>query len=351
MLDSFPRSLTLRRAERRIGIDAGGLFRASPGIATGMPSVRKLIIDLDPGVGDALAATLALLDPDLDVLALTATAGVVSGSTATRNLHAVVAEVDPPKWPRIGAAPPNAPWAERGRTAPGSMLDALRGPTGLGDMEVVVPELHHRHESSKVLIDIVRDHPHEVTLLTLGPLGNVVAACERAPDFLGLLAGFVCLGGSVDAGGDITAAAETNIFLNPEAARLILSAPEAKTLVPLDVTNRVILTYELFQRVTDAPHEGAAFLRRLLPFSFRAHHQFLGMEGIPIREATALAAVARPHLFRTIPLPVDVETQGELTRGMTVFERRPQHVTKASTTVAVEVDAQGILDYVTAILR
>src|SRR5262249_12047037 len=158
------------------------------------------------------------------------------------------------KWPRIGAAAPNAPGAERKWTGPGSLLDALHGPTGLGDMEVVVPELHHQHESSKVLIDVVRDHPHQVTLLTLGPLGNGVAGCERAPDFLSLLGGLVCLGGSVDAGGDITAAAETNIFLNPEAARAVLAAPEAKMLVPLDITNRIVLTLEQFQRITEADH-------------------------------------------------------------------------------------------------
>jgi inosine-uridine nucleoside N-ribohydrolase len=309
------------------------------------------MIDLDPGVGDAFAAVLALLDPELDVLALTATAGAVSGGIATRNLQAIVANLDPPKWPRFGAAMSPALLSDAGQAKSQPLLDALYGPTGLGDMEVVVPELHHRHESSKVLIDVVRDNPHQVILLTLGPLSNVVAACERAPDFLGLLRGLVCLGGSIDAGGDITAAAEMNIYLNPEAARMVLASPEAKTLVPLDVTNRVVMTYEQFQRISDAGIPAAAFLRKLLPFSFRAHHQFLGMEGIWLREVVALAAVARPSLFRMQPLEVDVETHGELTRGMTVFERRPQHQTRASANVAVEVDAQGVIDYVTQLLR
>jgi inosine-uridine nucleoside N-ribohydrolase len=312
---------------------------------------RKLIIDLDPGVGDAFAAVLALLDPELDVLAMTATAGAVPGAVATRNLQAVVAQVDPAKWPRIGAAATSGISADAKHSSRGSMLDILNGPTGLGDMEVVVPELHHRHESWKVLTDIVRANPHQVTLLTLGPLTNVVAACERAPEFLELLGGLVCLGGSVEAGGDITAAAETNIFLNPEGARSILTSADAKTLIPLDVTNRVVLTYEHFQRIAEATAPAAAFLRQLLPFSFRAHHQFLGMEGIFLREVVALAAITRPSLFRLHAYAVDVETQGELTRGMTVFERRRQHHTKASTNVALDVDAQGIADYVTQLLR
>lgn len=313
--------------------------------------MRKLIIDLDPGIGDAFAAVLALLDPELDVMALTATAGYLSGVVATRNLQAVVAQIDPSKWPRIGAAQTPSLLSARNRASAAGLLEALHGPTGLGDMEVVVPELHHRHESSRVLIDIVRANPHQVTLLTLGPLGNIVTACERAPDFLELLGGFVCLGGSIAVGGDITAAAETNMFLNPEAARTVLGSPQAKSLVPLDVTNRVVLTYEQFQRLADATTPAAAFLRQLLPFSFRAHHQFLGMEGIWLREVAALAAIARPHLFQWQPLAVDVETHGVLTRGMTVFERRPQHVTRSSATVAVEVDAQGVIDYVTQLLR
>jgi inosine-uridine nucleoside N-ribohydrolase len=313
--------------------------------------VRKIVIDLDPGVGDAFAAVLALADPNLDVLGLTATPGCMSGSVATRNLHAVVGQLDPPKWPRIGASQAPALLSERAREHHGRMLDASYGPTGLGDLEVVVPELHHRHESSKVLIDLVRANPHQITLLTLGPLGNLVTACERAPDFLELLGGLVCLGGAVAEGGDITAVAETNIFLNPEAARVVLAGPEAKSLIPLDVTNRVILTYEQFQRIADAPSPAAAFLRKLLPFSFRAHHQFLGVEGIWLREVVALAAVARPQLFDFKPLPVDVETHGELTRGMTVFDRRREYAGKASTAVALDCDTQGIIDYVTQLLQ
>jgi inosine-uridine nucleoside N-ribohydrolase len=313
--------------------------------------MRKLMIDLDPGVGDATAAVLAMLDPELDLLALTATAGSVSGTVATRNLQAIVGEVDPPKWPRIGCARSPALLAETGRAHFGTYLDTLNGPTGLGDMEVVVPELHHPHESSKMLVDIARAHPYQVTLLTLGPLSNVVAACERAPEFLGLLAGLVCLGGSVSEGGDLTAVAETNVYLNPEAARTVLTSSEAKTLIPLDVTNRVTLTFEQFNRIAGAPSRAAGFLNRLLPFSFRAHHQYLGMEGIWLREVTALAAVARSQLFRMHALPVDVETHGELTRGMTVFERRPQYSKKSNANVALEVDAQGVIDYMTQLLR
>jgi len=310
---------------------------------------RKLIIDLDPGIGDAVAAVLAMLDPEVDLLALTATAGCVSGRVATRNLHGIVAQIDPAKWPRIGAA--DAPTTGEQATSFRRKLEALNGPTGLGDLEIVAPELHHRHESSKVMLDTVRAHPHQVTLLTLGPLSNVAAACERSPDFLGLLGGLVCLGGSVAAGGDITAAAETNMLLDPEAARSVLASPEAKTLVPLDTTNAAMITYENFNRISDGDSRAASFLKQLLAFYFRAHHQVLGVEGIWLREVVALAAVVRPDLFRLQPLRVDVEVRGELTRGMTVFDRRLPASGSANAAVALDVDSQAVVDYMTPLLR
>jgi inosine-uridine nucleoside N-ribohydrolase len=308
-----------------------------------------MIIDLDPGIGDAVAALLAMLDPQIDLLALTATAGRVSGKLATRNLHGIVGLVDPPKWPRIGSAdgPSPAPLP----ASFGQQIGALDGPTGLGDLEIVAPELHHQHESSKVMIDIVRANPGQVTLLTLGPLTNVAAACERVPGFLSLLGGLICLGGSVAAGGDVTAAAETNMYLDPESARLVLASGEAKTLIPLDTTNAVIVTYEQIDRVSVGTSPAVMLLKQLLPYYFRAHHQFLGMEGIWLREVVALTAVARPELFRWQSLPVDVEVRGDLTRGVTVFDRRRQHTEKANAAVALEVDTQGVIDYMTQLLR
>jgi len=313
--------------------------------------VRKLIVDLDPGIGDAFAAVLALADPSLDVLALTACSGCVPGPVATRNIQAILAHLDPPKWPRLGSARGAAPTVDRRAPVCEAFLGELHGPTGLGDIEFPAAQLHNPHESAKVLVDLVRTHPHEVTVLTLGPLGNLAAAMERAPDFLELLGGLVCCGGAISRGGDVTAAAETNMYLDPEAAHLVLDSRYPKTLVPLDATGQVALTLDHLSKITQIDSPASRFLGKLLPVSFRMHRQRLGWEQMGLAEVSALAVLSRPNLAQTSSLPISVETSGELTRGSTVADRRGQFAPRANTDVVQEIDPRGVLEYALEMLR
>ena len=311
--------------------------------------VQKVIIDADPGIGDAVAIALALLDPEIDVVGITATAGQVSGEDATRNVQAIVKTLDPPKWPRLGSSNAETPYQNicLTRVSP----EALNGPSGLGDCEFRFAELHHPHDSAKLMIELVRHEPNEITLLTLGPLTNVEVACERAPEFLELLKGLLSLGGSIQVGGDVTASAELNVYADPVAARSVLRSPATKTLVPLDISSRVVLTFEQFNRLTSGSTPIISFLKQLLPYSFRAHHEQLGLEGIRVHEVVALAAIARPRLFRSEPMMMDVETKGDLTRGMTVFDRRGVRHWQTNIDVLCEIDAQGVLDYLSHVMR
>ncbi|MCH8830500.1 MAG: nucleoside hydrolase [Planctomycetes bacterium] len=308
--------------------------------------VQKIIIDADAGIGDAVAVALALFDPQIDVIAVTATAGCVSGQAVTRNLQAVIEALDPPKWPRLGGSTAVVPTnSGRGRDD-AITAETLDGPGGLGDFEFEVADLHNLRDAAKVMIDAVRNDPNEITLLTLGPLTNVKMASELLPGFLGLLKGLYCQGGSVECGGDVTAAAEFNIFANPEAARHVLHSAATKTLVPLDVSRRPVLTFELFDRVRSRSHAVLAeFLGRLLPFAFRVQHNVLGCEGVPLHEVTALCAISQPRLFESQPMSVEVETSGDLTRGMTVFDRRGIPQWQENIDVLNDVDTQGVLDY------
>lgn len=317
---------------------------------------QKLIIDADPGIGDALAIAIALLDPDLDLIALTAVGGCVSAVQAGRNLQSVVEALDPPKWPRIGVADSgqrlqeaevacedSPEWQQRQR--------CLNGPDGLGDWKPSVADLHHPKDAPKLMTELARQYPQEIVVLTLGPLTNLALACDRDAEFLGRLQEIVCLAGAVTAPGNITPSAEFNVLHHPEAARLVLRFPATKTLVPLDVSQKTMLTFEQFHRLnlTDETRCGH-LLRQLIPFALRAHHQHSGVEGMWLPELTALASIARPKLFHRTTMAIDVETDGKLTRGMTVFDRRAKPSWRGNIDVLHDVDAQGVLDYLTSIV-
>lgn len=311
---------------------------------------RKLIIDADPGIGDALAVALAVLDPEVDLLAVTATAGCVDGPTATRNLTAILTLLDPDKRPKVGAC--GGGDAGVGPGFGGEELDwaVVNGPDGLGDWELPDVELYAPRDSPRLLTELVREHEGEVTLLTLGPLTNVKLAAERWGGFYEALAGLVIAAGSVEAGGDATAAAEFNVAADPLAARSVLRGRAAKTLVPLDVTRRPTLDPSASAALrADATGGAGELLSHLLPWALRSNHQHFGVEGVSLQEPTALAAAVRPDLFDREGMAVDVETGGDLTRGMTVFDRRGVRRWQTNVEVVREVDAAGVRAYVAEI--
>jgi inosine-uridine nucleoside N-ribohydrolase len=313
---------------------------------------HKLIIDADPGIGDALAIAVALFDPEIDLIGLTATAGCVTGRTATRNVQAIVENLDSPKWPRIGGLTSDVPVECPPLDPVGEMVAKVNGPSGLGDLQVEVADLHNIRDPARVLTELVRMAPNEITLLTLGPLTNVERACERSPDFLGLLKRIICLCGAVDGGGDVTAAAEFNVFCDPEAARNVLRMPATKTMIPLEISRQAVLTMDHIQRLNlDESTRRGRFFKEMLTYSFRAYHRELGREGIPLREIVALAAVTRLDLFESRRMAMDVEVAGELTRGTTVADRRmtiPVH--RLNMEVPYRVSDAGVLDYFCRIL-
>ncbi len=311
----------------------------TPGIIhtrTGQFMTRKVILDVDPGVDDAVALALALWDPRLEVLAVTATGGNVSPEQATRNVQTVIEQLDPPRWPRIGAANPDQTLRRDGRS--------VHGENGLGGAQFRLAELHHRHRSDKVLSDTLRSVPSgEVTILALGPLSNIATMLRAEPDLAGIIGHLVIMGGAVTVPGNVTAAAEHNIYADAHAARTVFASPVTKTLVPLDVTSQVVMTYDLLDRLPPKSTRTGAFLRSILPGSFRLHHQ-LGLEGIYLHDVVALLAALHPGLFRTEGMHGDVETEGTLTYGMTVFDRRIQAKAQPNMDVAIDADCAGVID-------
>lgn len=305
---------------------------------------HKVIIDADPGIGDAIAIVFAMLDPAIDLVGLTATGGVISGRNSARNLQTLVELVDPQKHPRLGASEEAQELADVSFRSCSLPVYQLHGPHGLGELEPPGIDLANRTASPRVISEIARDSPHDVTLLTLGPLTNVARAYERTPDLPGLLGGLVCCGGAVGQSGDVSASSEFNIFANPEAARIVLRSPATKRLVPLDVTTRPKLTFEDMTRLTGCRGALAALVQ-MIRYRMRMNRQHFGFEGIHINEFTALATISRPELFESREMLVDVEVAGELTRGMTVFDRRGIEHWQANIDVYYYVDERGVIDY------
>jgi inosine-uridine nucleoside N-ribohydrolase len=297
---------------------------------------RKVIIDCDPGIDDAIAISMALFDPRVDVVAVTATAGNVPAEQASRNVQAIIERLDPPRFPRVGAA---------SFTEGCASLDnrLMHGDDGLGNQGFVVSRLHHQHPSEKVICDAVRADPHNVTLICLGPLTNVARAFQRDPELPVLVDRLIIAGGCVDGIGNVTAAAEYNMFFDASSARTVFRSPVTKTLIPLDVTRTVKVTLDFLEKLPAESTRVGGFLRKIVPFLFRAYHQRLGQESILLHDAVTMTFALDPTLFECAEMSGDVETRGELTLGTTVFDRRHNPQLRPNMDVARRTDPEKVL--------
>jgi len=300
---------------------------------------RKLIIDADPGVDDALAICVALGDPNLDVLAVTSVAGTVGADNVNRNLQSLLELLDPDRRPRYGAAAP---------VEDGPVIDQtdIHGLDGLAGAQLDVSTRHHLLPAEKVICDELRQLADEVTVVTLGPLTNIAKVLQRDPQQAPQIGSLVMLGGSVEGIGDVTASAEFNIYYDPRSAREVFGARITKTLIPLDVTRQVCLTLEFMNQLPAIETRVGRLAQKLLGHLFRSYRQEHGIEGAFVPGLVALAAAVDPTLVTTREMAGDVETYGELTQGATVFDRRPNPRFRNTMEVAVEVDVVGVVDFI-----
>lgn len=307
---------------------------------------QKLIIDADPGILDALAVLVAMVDPTVDLLALTATSGMVSGPQATRNLHFLTGLADPLKHPRIGQS--EVPAEVIGGMPAGMPSPAhLNGKFGLGEIQPNVPDLHNRRESAKLIVDVAREFPGEVRVLSLGPLTNISMAIDLEPELPLLLNSLVILGGAFAAGGDVTPVAEFNLWADSAAARAVIHSPIAKTIVPLDVTQDAGLTFEDIEQLSGLIPSTpiGELVASLMQFAVRATRQFLPRESVTIPSICALAVASRSERFTVKSRAVDVETTGELTTGMLVMDQRPYRTSHPNVDVVTQLDDNAVVDY------
>jgi purine nucleosidase len=214
-----------------------------------------------------------------------------------------------------------------------------------------VAELHHRRPSEKLIFDELRAAPDGVEILALGPLTNVAHAFQRDPELTTMVNRLSIMGGSIQGVGNVTAVAEFNMFYDPRSAQAVFRSGTTKTLIPLEVTRKVALTLEIMEQLPPDSTGAGALLHKVMTFAFRFFHQKYGQESIVLHDAVALTAAVHPEYFQFEEMVGDVETRGELTRGATVFDRRPNRIDRANMEVAVEVDAAAVRNYILSSLR
>jgi purine nucleosidase len=296
---------------------------------------RKVIIDCDPGIDDAVALCLALFDPRLEVLAITATAGTVDAPQATLNVQAILSQLDPAKYPRIGVASPptDAPvWGD----------GELNGAAGLGEFRYEPSDRQRHHPSDKVISELLRRYPNEITLICLGPLTNIARTFQRDPSVIKLVDKLIISGGSVTQVGNVTPAAEFNMFFDPPSAQAVFQSATTKSLVPLDVTEPVTFGVDLLEKLPSRQTAAGKLLHPMLQYAFRTSHQQLGREVIPLYDPVTLIAALEPSLFGWSQMAGAVESRGELTRGATVFDRRARPQWPMNMEVARRVDSSEV---------
>jgi purine nucleosidase/pyrimidine-specific ribonucleoside hydrolase len=314
---------------------------------------KRVIIDTDPGVDDALALILALQSPELQVEAITTVSGNVHVDVATRNALTVLGLFPPERRPRV------AKGADGPLRRPLYTAAHVHGDDGLGGVSVLrrpdgqpcylqATDALGTCHAVDCLLDLIGRFPGELTLIALGPLTNVAQALQRDAAVMRQLAGLVIMGGAVAVPGNVTPVAEFNIYVDPEAAQIVFAAGLPLTLIGLDVTERVRLTTEMLaQRVQPLGTQVGQFLidctAQTMHFSDRVERA----PGMAMHDPLAVGVVIDSTLVRTSPLPVQVETAGEWTTGMTVGDRRsgrPGLKASANANVALDVDGSRFLD-------
>jgi inosine-uridine nucleoside N-ribohydrolase len=302
---------------------------------------RKLLIVGDPGIDGAFAIALALQDPELDLIGLAATAGNVSAEQATRNVHILIEQLDPPRWPRLGAALPQE-----------SGVDALKlhGSGGLGGVDFPCAQLHHPHPSDKLISDLVHLYPKEVAVAIMGPASAFARALDRDSEIATLVERLIFVGGSWLEPGDASAVAEFHFNYDPAAARQVLRCGAPITLLPLDVTRKLLFSPTELLALPSSESRTTHFLRQIVPQGIAGAASLFGIEGFYLQDILGLIALVLPNALTTRSVAADVELRGELTRGMSVFDVRWGSTAKPNIELATHVDVAAVRQYIQRIL-
>lgn len=307
--------------------------------------MQKLIIDCDPGVDDAVALFLAFAAPELQILGVTTVAGNVDGAQTARNarlIRQLAGREDVP----IHAG------AERPLVRKPIEADHFHGESGLGDLKIFEPDAPTASGQAAAFIveTVMREPKGSVALAITGPMTNVAVAMALEPRLAERLGPLAVMGGARSEGGNITPSAEYNIFADPHAAQAVFRSGARITAFGLDVTHQVRATPERTAAIRALHNPRAHTVAKLLDFSSAIERDLVGGSGCPLHDPCPIAWLIAPHLFRTRPCDLNVETGSDLTLGHTAVEFRVDPKA-ANIHWATNADAEGVFALLTERLK
>jgi inosine-uridine nucleoside N-ribohydrolase len=295
-------------------------------------SATPVLIDCDPGHDDAIALLLALASPEVEVLGVSTVAGNQTLDKTTANAIRVLEF--------IGRTDIEvAAGADRPLVREQHVAANVHGETGLDGPDLPPPQNDPvTTHGVEFLADKIRASAEPVTLIPVGPLTNVALLLALHPD--AQPERIVLMGGAI-AEGNVTPAAEFNIWADPEAAARVFQSGIDVTMVGLDVTHRALFTQAHMGRLTGRVGQMVA---ELLRFYNTFHQKIYNFDGSPIHDALAVASVVNPELVGTLERNVEIDTESELCRGRTVVDLWRRTDREPNAHVGVEVDAEGFLE-------
>lgn len=300
---------------------------------------RKIIIDTDPGQDDAVAILLAFASPEFEVLGLTAVAGNVPLALTEKNARKIC-ELAGRSDAKVFAG------AVRPLVRPLVTAEYVHGKTGLDGPDLPEPTMPLQKQFAvDFLVETLMAHePGAITLCTLGPLTNIALALIREPKIAPRIQQIVAMGGGFFEGGNTTPAAEFNIYVDPQAARVVFHSGIPVTLIPLDCTHRALTSRVRVAKFRQMTNKAGPVVAELLDFFERFDERKYGTDGGPLHDPCVIAWLLKPELFSGRDVHVAIECESELTMGMTVVDWWGVTGKPPTAHVIKDVDSQGFFD-------